>query len=45
MNILHTYFDNKLAEAGFPSELTIESSLSYSQGDGVAFYGRLYSDD
>ncbi|MFZ7240844.1 hypothetical protein ACLSYN_07225 [Avibacterium avium] len=45
MNILHTYFDNKLVEAGFPSELTIESSLSYSQGDGVAFYGRLYSDD
>ncbi|WP_261764847.1 hypothetical protein [Avibacterium paragallinarum] len=42
MNILHTYFDNKLVEAGFPSELTIESSLSYSQGDGVVLWSALF---
>ncbi|MDU8924331.1 hypothetical protein RYD26_05310 [Pasteurellaceae bacterium LIM206] len=39
MTILQTYFDNKLVEAGFPGGLKIEYSLSYCQGDGMAFYG------
>ncbi|TYG35280.1 hypothetical protein FW755_09340 [Lonepinella koalarum] len=45
MTILQDYFDNKLVEAGFPSGLKIEYSLSHCQGDGMAFYGDLALDD
>lgn len=45
MNILQTYLNQQLVKAGFPDDLKIEYSLSYCQGDGVAFYGWLYQDD
>lgn len=45
MKLLQTYFQHKLASAGFPDNLVIEYSLSYCQGDGMAFYGTLYRDD
>lgn len=38
--LLREYFDEALDERGFPNE-DVEYSLSYSQGDGVAFYGRI----
>jgi hypothetical protein len=37
-------FQNLLAEKGF-SSVKVFWSLSYCQGDGVAFYGRVYTDD
>ncbi len=37
---LSDWFANYLNEQGFPSD-KIEYSLSYSQGDGVAFYGSI----
>lgn len=43
--ILSDYFNAKLVEAGFPSGLQICYSLSYCQGDGMAFYGALYARD
>ncbi|HHW7520678.1 TPA: hypothetical protein ACU18R_002439 [Mannheimia haemolytica] len=45
MNLLQTYFQQQLVTAGFPDDLKIEYSLSHCQGDGVAFYGRLGTDD
>lgn len=44
-SVLHTYFKHALVKAGFPDGLNIEYSLSYCQGDGVAFYGWLDTDD
>ncbi|MFC1040772.1 hypothetical protein ACFGWM_03400 [Pasteurella multocida] len=41
MNILHTYFNSQLVNAGLPDDLEICWSLSYCQGDGVAFYGNI----
>lgn len=41
MNLLHSYFNTRLVEAGLPDGLNLEWSLSYSQGDGVAFYGEI----
>jgi len=43
--VLKQHFQNELVEQGYPEEMTIDYSLSYSQGDGVAFYGNLYVDD
>ncbi|OOS00899.1 hypothetical protein B0187_00985 [Haemophilus paracuniculus] len=45
MNILQTYLNQQLVKAGFPDGLKIEYHLDYCQGDGVAFYGRLYQED
>ncbi|PJG82794.1 hypothetical protein [Caviibacterium pharyngocola] len=44
MTILQDFFNHKLVEAGFPDGLNIEYSLSYCQGDGMAFYGTLPCD-
>ncbi|MDH3001507.1 hypothetical protein A1D23_13230 [Chelonobacter oris] len=44
MKFLTQYFQTKLTQAGYPSELDIEWSLSYCQGDGVAFYGDIDDD-
>lgn len=41
MNILHTYFNTQLVNAGLPDNLEIFWSLSYCQGDGMAFYGTI----
>lgn len=41
MNILHAYFNSQLVNAGLPDGLKIEWSLSYCQGDGMAFYGNI----
>lgn len=38
------HFAYKLKEKGFPTD-DIEYSLSYCQGDGMAFYGRISTDD
>ncbi|MGX2950669.1 hypothetical protein ACWIUA_07180 [Ursidibacter sp. B-7004-1] len=43
MKILTAYFNSQLVNAGLPDDLEINWSLSYCQGDGVAFYGTLYS--
>lgn len=37
-------FQNQLSEKGFEA-VNVFWSLSYCQGDGVAFYGRVYADD
>jgi hypothetical protein len=37
-------FQNQLAEKGFEA-VKVFWSLGYCQGDGVAFYGRVYTDD
>lgn len=37
-------FQNQLTEKGF-SSVKVFWSLGYCQGDGVAFYGRVYTDD
>ncbi|HDL5009559.1 TPA: hypothetical protein PXA24_002360 [Mannheimia haemolytica] len=44
-SVLNTYFKHALVKAGFPDTLNIEYSLNHCQGDGVAFYGRLGTDD
>lgn len=44
-SVLNTYFKHALVKAGFPDTLDIEYSLSHCQGDGVAFYGWLDTDD
>ncbi|WP_289365480.1 hypothetical protein [Mannheimia haemolytica] len=44
-SVLNTYFKHALVKAGFPDTLDIEYSLIHCQGDGVAFYGRLGTDD
>lgn len=44
-SVLSTYIRNTLVKAGFPEYLEVEYSLSYCQGDGVAFYGYLDSED
>lgn len=44
-SVLNTYFCNELVKAGFPEDLNVEYSLSYCQGDGVAFYGYLDTKD
>lgn len=44
--LLKDVFEDQLHYVkGFPSDLTIEWSLSYCQGDGVAFYGQLSIDE
>lgn len=45
MNLLTAYFKRQLVSAGFPEGLSVEWSLSYCQGDGMAFYGYLTFDD
>ena len=37
-------FQNQLAEKGFEA-VKVFWSLGYCQGDGVAFYGRVYTED
>jgi hypothetical protein len=44
-NFLQKYFNIRLVELGYPDDLTIEFSLGYSQGDGVAFYGKIGDDN
>ena len=44
MNFLKQYFALKLEQSGFGDELEIEYRFSYSQGDGVAYYGSLEED-
>lgn len=41
LDFLTGYLHAKLLERGFPAELKLYYSLSYCQGDGVAFYGSL----
>lgn len=41
MDFLTDYLRENLIERGFPKDLNLYYSLSYSQGDGVAFYGSL----
>lgn len=43
--MIQTYLKAKLMQSGFPQESNIEYSLSSCQGDGVAFYCSLDSDD
>lgn len=38
---LSEYFKERLMEYGFYSDVRIEFSLGYCQGDGVAFYGEI----
>lgn len=38
---IHRHTRNTLIARGWPTEMDIQTNLSYSQGDGVAFYGRL----
>lgn len=45
MDLLRAYFSSQLVTAGFPDDLEIRWSLGYCQGDGMAFYGKLYPDD
>ena len=39
--MLKDSFKERLEEYGFYSDVTVEFSLSYCQGDGVAFYGTI----
>ena len=41
MNILTSYFNTQLINAGFPDDLEINWSLGHCQGDGMAFYGKI----
>ncbi|HGU8658848.1 TPA: hypothetical protein ACNBMO_002637 [Escherichia coli] len=43
--MIKQHFHNELVKCGYPDNLTIEYSLGYSQGDGVAFYGNLSVDN
>lgn len=43
--MIKQHFQNELVKCGYPDDLTIEYSLGYCQGDGVAFYGDLSVDD
>lgn len=45
MTVLQTYFQHRLEDMGYRSELDVHYSLSYSQGDGIAFYGTLEGND
>ena len=38
---IHRHTRNTLVARGWPTEMDIQTRLSYSQGDGVAFYGSL----
>lgn len=40
-DVLSEYFKERLMEYGFYSDVRIEFSLGYCQGDGVAFYGEI----
>lgn len=40
-DIITDYYHRKLVELGYPDSMKVEYSLSYSQGDGMAFYGTL----
>lgn len=42
---IHRHTRNTLTARGWPAELDVQTNLSYSQGDGVAFYGRLSAND
>lgn len=41
MEMVTTHFKHRLEALGYSSDLDVYWSLSYCQGDGVAFYGRL----
>ena len=43
--MIKQHFQNELVKCGYPDDLTIEYSLGYCQGDGVAFYGCLGIDN
>lgn len=43
--MIKQHFQNELVKHCYPTDLTIEYSLGYCQGDGMAFYGRLGVDD
>ncbi|MDU4190132.1 MULTISPECIES: NgrC [Aeromonas] len=43
--MIKQHFQNELVKHGYPTDLTIEYSLGYCQGDGMACYGRLGVDD
>ncbi|MFC6674000.1 NgrC [Marinobacterium aestuariivivens] len=43
-NMLQDYFQHRLVSLGYPEDFTVEYSLGYCQGDGVAFYGRIDDD-
>lgn len=43
--MIKQHFKNELVKHGYPADLTIEYSLGYCQGDGMAFYGDLNVDD
>ena len=46
MDLFKDYAHEKIKEAGFGSDAdALEYNLSYSQGDGVAFYGTVYEDE
>lgn len=38
---IHRHTRNTLIARGWPAEMDIQTRLSYSKGDGVAFYGSL----
>lgn len=42
---IYRHTRNTLVERGWPEHMDIQTNLNYSQGDGVAFYGRLSADD
>lgn len=45
-NMLTSYFNHQLDKLGYPSgDLDLRYRLSFSQGDGVAFYGNLNAAD
>ncbi|EIZ2183948.1 hypothetical protein E7W39_04005 [Cronobacter sakazakii] len=41
--LIRRHCHNQLVERGWPDDLDIETNLSYCQGDGVAFYGRIHT--
>ena len=42
---IHRHTRNTLVARRWPAEMDIQTNLSYSQGDGVAFYGRLSANE
>jgi hypothetical protein len=43
--LVHRHCHNLLKAHGWPDDMEISTSLGHSQGDGVAFYGRLNHDE
>ncbi|MEG1112806.1 MAG: hypothetical protein RSE65_19030, partial [Hafnia sp.] len=42
---MHRHTRNTLVARGWPATMDIDTSLNYSRGEGVAFYGQLGASD